>query len=118
MGKEAAKDSGEATGVVPLDDAAVKKVEKALAHVGGVKSARVDAAAHTLVVSVALEDLVRSGPTLAMPGGADKQADPGAGPPPRMRFDTNSVLDALEKEHFTVTAAKKEGEDGGPKKGG
>jgi hypothetical protein len=125
-GKDAAKDPGEkgADGadkpvVVPFDDAAVKKVEKSLAHVGGVKSAHVDAAAHTLTVSVALDDLVRSGPTRAMPGGGtDKPADPGAGPPPRMRFDTNSLLDALEKEHFTVTAAKKEGEDGGPKKGG
>ncbi len=130
VGKDADKDGGgkgtgekapDSTGktVVAFDDAAVKKVEKALTKLSGVKSAHVDAAAHTLTVAVALDDLVRGGPVLAMPGGnaSDKPADPNVAPAPRMRFDTNAILDALEKEHFSAIA-KKEGEDAGPKKGG
>jgi copper chaperone CopZ len=104
-----------------FDEAAVKRVEKAIAHVAGVKSAHVDASAHTITVGVVLDDLLRSGPVFAPTPAAnstDKPADDAkAAPPPRLRFDTNAVLDALEKEHFTVTS-KKEGEDAGPKKGG
>jgi hypothetical protein len=109
----------------PVDAAAAKRIEKACLRIGGVKSAHVDAAAGTLEVTVALADLVRGIPPIALPGAPDELSAPApdGAPPPRMRFDTNALLDVLEKEHLTAAhvtmkEGKKEGGDAGPKKGG
>lgn len=109
----------------PVDAAAAKRVEKALSKLAGVKDAKIDTTAKTLHVTLALQDLLRGAPPIAMPGGEFLEEGAGAKPdgeaPPRMRFDTNLVFDALDKEHLAVHveasgAPKKEGEDG--KKGG
>jgi hypothetical protein len=107
---------------LPLDAALVKRVEKACSKIAGVKSVRLDGASGTLEVGVALADLVRGIPPIPLPGAPDEMSAPpapDASPPPRMRFDTNALLDVLEKEHLTAApGAKKEGGDAGPKKGG
>lgn len=104
----------------PVDPAAAKRVEKVLAKIPGVKDAKVDPAAKSLHMTVALEDLVRGGPPISLPGldvalpGANVVKD--GDDPPRMRFDTNQIFDALDKEKLVVHVPKKEGEDA--KKGG
>jgi len=72
-----------------------------------------------------LAELVRGGPVLPLraappadSGAAGSSTDASNATPPRMRFDTNAIFDALEKEHLTATIPKKEGEDVGPKKDG
>jgi hypothetical protein len=102
-----------------LETSAAKRIEKACLRITGVRSARVDAGARTLEVTVALEDLVRGAPPIALPGGPPEGEEPGPGgtmPPPRMRFDTNTLLDVIEKEHLTAAVwIAKEGGAAGPK---
>ncbi|MBL8857694.1 MAG: hypothetical protein JNL28_04195 [Planctomycetes bacterium] len=99
----------------PIEAAAARRAEKELAKISGVKEARIDIEKHTLSVKVALENLVRSAPPIAMPGGGDALADAGAAladtsPVPRMRFDTNQIFTVLDKEKLTLAATAKEGE--------
>ncbi len=107
---------------LPLDPAAVKRAEKACTKLSGVMSARIDAAAGTIEVTVALADLVRGIPPIALPAAPDEMSvtpPADSAPPPRMRFDTNALLDVLAKESLSAApGAKKEGGDAGPKKGG
>jgi len=93
-----------------FDAAAAKRAEKALAKLHGVREARVDAGAKTLVVRVALEDLTRGAPPIPMPGAefdalAGGGAANGGEEAPRMRFDTNAIWDTLLKESIGVAAA-------------
>jgi len=103
----------------PLDAGLARRVEKACARIDGVKSARVDAAARTLAVTVALADQMRGAPPVTLPsapGEADADAASGAAQPPRMRFDTNPILDLLEKERLNAVApTPEEGGSAGPK---
>lgn len=108
-------------GVAPpaIDPAAAKRAEKVIGKLRGVLSVKVDPAAKTLVVEVALEGLGIGLLPTAMPiGGLDPTGFGGAGgktassdgdgnteEPPRMRFDTNPIFDALAAEAIVVVPA-------------
>jgi hypothetical protein len=101
----------------PLDEAAAKRAEKALAKIDGVRDAKIDVTAKTLHVTVALENLKVSGPATALPGiGLPKDAADANASAPRLRFAANAVIDALEHEHLALGAEASN--DKGPKKGG
>ena len=96
----------------PVDEAAAKRAEKALLKLDGVREAHVDAAAHALRAVVELDGLKSSGP---IAGGAGGAAGTAAGPRGARdkgsgafvpRFDTNALLDALEKEKISLAREK------------
>lgn len=105
-------------GVTPaaIDAAAARRAEKAILKLRGVLTARVDPAARTLAVEVALEGLSRGLLPSVLPiGGVDPTGFVEAGgkttsadgegndaEPPRMRFDTNPIFDALVAESITA----------------
>jgi hypothetical protein len=95
----------------PVDAAAAKRAEKELGKLDGVKSIKIDAAAKTLDAVVTLESLTRGALPTAL--ASDDSTLGGAlaaerNPSPRMRFDTNAILDALEKEKISVAKVSKE----------
>jgi hypothetical protein len=95
----------------PIDPAAAKRIEKDIAKIAGVKAVKLDVEKHVLEVKVALDGLARGGPPIALPGGNDLAggaAEPAANPPPRMRFDTNSLFTVLDKALVSVVSAPKE----------
>jgi hypothetical protein len=117
----------------PLDPAAAKRAEKAIAKLEGVRDAKIDVAAKTLRVAVELDGLKIGGPPLAFAPPKPPEAGHGdakssgevSADAPRVRFDTTPVFDALDKEKIGVTVpAKAEPEkpegkkDGGDKQGG
>ena len=110
----------------PLEAAAAKRAEKTIAKLDGVTLARIDVAAKTLKVNVVLDNLHVSGPPRAMPGfkgpgdAMDPKATDATQDAPRVIFDTNPVLDALEREKIGIAPAPKPDEksDKDDKKGG
>lgn len=109
-----------------LDPAAAKRAEKSIAKLEGVTAARVDPTAKTLKVDVALQGLRVSGPGHAMPGTRssidtqDPRSSDKSREVPRMLFDTNPVLDCLDKEKIALAprAAPAAKPDEKPPKGG
>jgi len=97
----------------PVDAAAAKRAEKELGKIDGIKSIKIDAAAKTLDAVLTLDSLTRGAlPTVLA---SDDNTLGGAlaaerNPSPRMRFDTNVILDVLEKEKITLAPAPKESE--------
>lgn len=116
---------------LPCDATAAKKAEKAIAKLAGVKLARLDAQAGTLVLQFDLDGIVVSGPPVpdalldraagraAPEPGAEKRATART---PRVRFDVNPVLDLLEKEKLALVPPEPAPAAGGaeepPAKGG
>lgn len=84
----------------PVDPAAAKKAEKAIAKLDGVRTAKIDAGASTLGVTIELDGLRTSGP----PPAAKPNEEAALVVFPR--FDTNPILDALEKEKLGVAPRK------------
>lgn len=83
----------------PVDAAAAKKAERAIAKLPGVLSARIDAAAGTLEARLAIDGVRQS-----LAGG-------GEGLPSRLRWPTNALLDVLAEHGLAPPGAD------GPAKG-
>jgi hypothetical protein len=98
----------------PVDEAAAKRAEKAIAKIDGVKEARIDVAGAVLRVTFELDGIKTSAVEAAPAAATDKPkdkpeaADPASAAPaaPKVRFDTNPVLDALEKEKLGPARGK------------
>lgn len=104
--------------LVPVDPAAAKRAEKEIGRIEGVKSVQIDAQAGRLVALVKLESSTRG----ALPSVLESDDNTLGGtlaaqrdPAPRVRFETNAFLDALEKEKIQVQAASKESDGPGGK---
>jgi hypothetical protein len=91
----------------PLDEGAARRAEKAIAKIPGVREAKIDAAGGNLGVTVELDQLTTSAPMSAAPSAKEGER---AGPL-RPKFDTNPVLDVLEKEHLALAPPPSEETD-------
>jgi hypothetical protein len=81
----------------PLDAAAAKRAEKAIAKLPGVRSAKLDLEQGTLQFTVELD---RQSTAAAAPPA--NEAEPPSARKLLPRFDTNPVFSALEKEHLAL----------------
>lgn len=92
----------------PVDEAAARRAEKAMAKLEGVREAKIDAATGGLRLIVELDGLKHSAPLLPDldASGADGgvKADQGASDSPR--YDTNPLLDVLAKEQLALAPRK------------
>lgn len=91
----------------PVDEKAARSAEKAIGKIEGVKEAKIDTAKRMLKVTVELDGLRISGAGRAFEMTDNQKAsmDP-AQTPPKACFETNAVIDALEREHIGLAGGK------------
>lgn len=90
----------------PIDEAAAKRAEKAIAKLAGVREIKIEPANGAMRAVVELDKLSASAPPPATKGDETRAASIA------LRFNTNAILDELEKEKLTLAAAAKAGEEG------